>query len=236
MNRFNSCLDSIFTTKQYQVQYDDITIARFRLLTQQDYYRLNSSRLKTFNNNPIFYIKQPIIEQSQIEPISTSSLYQLSIIITWWIFDQQITVNNLKMLNQKYLNIILESYNKIKYQYQHNYKAYFNNIKEYILLMQNKSNHKHLATILKSNIVIEKVCKHCRQYQNCNNKQILPKFLQVTKRVVRCAYDYINQRPYFINHNGGFEQQPLWFTNFTNYAINQIIQIQSNNKSNTNTT
>ena len=67
---------------------------------------------------------------------------ELSLVLTWWIFDKDITEDNIKNLNKKYLDIIVNEYYLIKNEYEVNYESYYNNIKQYIGLLENDTDRK----------------------------------------------------------------------------------------------
>ena len=48
---FNSCLDTIFTVDEYEIQLDGIILAKFRLLTKIDNYKLMNSSIGNFYND-----------------------------------------------------------------------------------------------------------------------------------------------------------------------------------------
>lgn len=214
----NSCLDYIFTVNEYSVFYEDIEIARFRLLTQSDIYKINSSIFGIFHNNKINLAKKEIKE--------------LSLVLTWWIFDKDITEDNIQNLNTKFLNPIMDSYYRIKNEYEQNYESYYSNIREYILLMENEANSKYLNVIMKSEAFLNKLCSNCRQNESCTRKETLPKILEVSKLIVRYAYQHINQHNDYLFHDKGYEDQPIWFIQFLQFAIREIMQIkEKKNKS-----
>lgn len=218
-NMINSCLDYIFTVDEYPVYCDGIEIARFRLPTQKDIYAINSSMFGIFNEGII---------------TSTSLMgKELALVLTSWVFDRDINEHNILNLHPKFLNPIITLYTKVKYEYEQNYSSYYGNIKEYILLMENKSNHKHLSKIMRSEPFIGKICPNCRQFARCTRKQELPKILEVSKRVVSYAYRHINKQYDYIIYNKSYEEQPIWFINFLNYALTEIVRVQETNNNNT---
>ena len=62
---FNSCLDTIFTVDEYDIQLDGIILAKFRLLTKIDNYKLMNSSIGNFYNDDKG-IKPSIAKELQI--------------------------------------------------------------------------------------------------------------------------------------------------------------------------
>lgn len=209
---FNSCLDTIFTVDEYEIQLDDIIIARFRLLTKKDNYKLINSSIGNFYNND--------------KGIKPSIAKELSLVLTWWIFDKDITEDNIKNLNKKYLDIIVNEYYLIKNEYEVNYKSYYNNIKQYIGLLENDADRKNMKLLLTNEIYCNTICQNCKQNDICKKKKELNKFLPVTLRVVNYAYLYINEQKEYLFKNKGYEEQPIWFINFLEYAVAQIMKVR----------
>lgn len=218
-----SCFDNTYMIDEYPIYYElegeKILIARYKALTKKD---VNMAGFELYGDGDIENINLHLSLPITI----TKSL-------VWWVFDEEITVDNLLLLSSPIQNTIIESISNFISGYNGNNQAYYDNIRLYIELMENEQNRKHVRSLINNHTVTEKACKHCLLHDTCN-RQDKPVILPITSRAVQYAYKYINSNGALYIDDTNIENHPVYLVSFVDYAIKTIMDIrESNSKSDT---
>lgn len=212
----NSCLDNTYMIDEYPIYMtiDDqqVLIARYKALSRSD---VNEVSYTVYNDGSI----------TSINPMA----YNIALItksLVWWVFDAPIDAHNIDMLSGKYKDVIVGSIMNFINGYSMSESPYYENIKLYINLIENKENRKHIKALLNNDTVIDVVCSKCRQYETCN-RPMMPKILPISKRATEYAYRTISSSGNDYLYGDRWEDVPEYLISFVNYATTHIMTVRS---------